>query len=166
MEKADLLLIVDVQKGFINSATQHIPEKVEKLQMKYEHVVATKFINKENSFYRKLIEWNKFSENSVDVDLAFSLKENSLCIEKAIYSCISDEFMLFLNTNQIKSVDIVGIDTDICVTKCAVDLFEIGVVPYVIEDHCASHAGIETHQWAIKTLKRYIGRKQIKNYEM
>lgn len=155
------LLIVDVQKGFVNESTEHIPKLVEKLQYDYEYVVASKFINQENSPYRRFIKWNKFGVGTEDIDLAFELKADSVVVEKFIYTCIDESFVNYLMDNNITQVDICGIDTDICVTKCAVDLFELGIDARVIANHCASHAGMKAHENALRTLERFIGKGQL-----
>jgi len=155
------LLIVDVQVGFINADTAHIPKLVETLQSDYENVYATRFYNKEGSFYRKLIKWERFSKDSADFPLAFTPSYNVTLIDKSIYSCVNDDFIKELEKKGIGAVDICGIDTDICVTKCAVDLFEKGVIPFVLAKYCASHAGEDAHRFALKTLGRFIGRGQV-----
>jgi len=155
------LLITDVQVGFINADTAHIPKLVEALQSEYNIVYATRFYNKEGSFYRKLIKWECFSKDSADFPLAFVPSRNVTLIDKSIYSCVNDDFLQELNKKGIDEVDICGIDTDICVTKCAVDLFENGVIPFVLAKYCASHAGEEAHRYALKTLGRFIGRGQV-----
>ena len=158
---SECLLIVDVQVGFINDATKHIPMLVEELQKKYRYVYVTRFYNKENSFYRKLIKWNRFDKGSDDFKLAFKPATDAVIIDKSIYSCVSPSFLQDLNGNKIDDVDVCGIDTDICVTKCAVDLFEAGIVPRVLSSYCGSHAGQEAHIQALGTLKRFIGRDQV-----
>ena len=159
MEKC--LLIVDVQAGFINEATQHIPKLVEALQYEYDHVYATRFYNEEGSFYRKLINWNRFGKDSTDFQLAFSPSNSATIIDKNIYSCVSKEFTQALMQRGIERVDVCGLDTDICVTKCAVDLFERGITPFVLAKYCASHAGEEAHKCGLKTLSRFIGKEQV-----
>jgi nicotinamidase-related amidase len=156
-----LLLIVDVQNGFISERTKHIPNLVEKLQYNYKYVIATRFINAENSFFRKLINWNRLNENSNDIEFAFNLKQDAIIIDKYIYTCVNSSFLKILDSYNIKEVDICGIDTDICVTKCAVDLFEHGIIPYVLKDYCATHAKEDINEVALKILARYIGEGQI-----
>jgi nicotinamidase-related amidase len=155
------LLIVDVQVGFINEETAQIPQLVEALQSEYECVYATRFYNTEDSFYRKLIKWDRFGKDSADFPLAFAPSRNVTLIDKNIYSCVNDEFLNELNKKRIDVVDVCGIDTDICVTKCAVDLFENGIIPFVLAKYCASHAGEDAHRYALKTLGRFIGRGQV-----
>ncbi len=155
------LLIVDVQLGFINASTDHIPALVEALQKKYNYIFVTRFYNKENSLYRKLIKWNRFDKGSDDFKLAFKPASNAVIIDKNIYSCVDASFIKNLNENKIGIVDLCGIDTDICVTKCAVDLFESGITPRVLGNYCGSHAGHESHTHALGVLKRFIGRSQV-----
>ena len=155
------LLITDVQKGFINKFTEHIPKFVEKLQFEYETVLATRFFNKDGSFYHDLIKWHRFSKDSKDTELAFKIRSDAIVIEKHIYTCINVNFIKLLRSRNISEVHICGIDTDICVTKCAVDLFENNIVPVVLSKYCASTAGLDAHKNALKTLARYIGKSQI-----
>ena len=70
-------------------------------------------------------------------------------------------FLQLLKENDINAVDICGIDTDICVTKCAVDLFERDITPYVLKDYCATHADADIQESALIILARYIGKSQI-----
>ena len=159
MSKA--LLIVDVQNGFVNEKTKHIPKLVEILQYDYSFVIATRFINLPDSPYRKLIKWEHLSPETDEIELAFKPKEGTVIIDKYIYSCIDERFILLLKENGIDAVDICGIDTDICVTKCAVVLFERNIIPYVLKDFCATHADAEIQEAALVILARYIGKSQI-----
>ncbi len=156
------LLIVDVQNGFINESTKHIPPLIESAQRKYDYVVATRFFNPDNSFFRTLIKWNRFAPGSDDVLLAFDPRKDALIIDKPTYTCVSESFVGWINDRGISVVYVCGIDTDICVTKCAVDLFEHGIEPVVLSELCASCAGENAHKNALSTLKRYIGESQIK----
>jgi len=155
------LLIVDVQKGFLNGSTSHIPSLVEELQKGYSYVYATRFFNKSGSFYRTLIKWDKFDKNSEEFDLAFAPLKKTKIIDKCIYTCVDKSFLDDLKKNDVDKVHICGIDTDICVTKCAVDLFENNIKPIVLAKYCASHAGVEFHEFALKILARFIGKGQI-----
>ncbi len=157
----EALLIVDVQKGFVNERTKHIPNLIEHLQYDYDIVIATRFINLPNSAYRRLINWNNLSPNSDEVELAFQPKQGTFIIDKYNYSCLNDEFLSILNENEINSIDLCGMDLDICVTKCAVDLFEHDVVPYVLKDYCATNADEQIKSTALKILARFIGKSQI-----
>ena len=83
MEEKKALVIVDVQKGFINEHSQHILPLVEKLQHCYKLVIATKFVNCPDSPYRRWLDWNKFSAGSIgDVPLASKKGEHVKVMEK------------------------------------------------------------------------------------
>jgi nicotinamidase-related amidase len=155
------LLIVDVQNGFISDKTRHIPKLVEKLQHNYATVFATRFINQYDSPYRKLIKWNHLSPDTDEINFAFNLRKDAIVIDKYIYTCVNKSFLELLKQRDIREVDICGIDTDICVTKCAVDLFENNITPRVLKDYCATHAGEDLQEPALHILARYIGRDQI-----
>jgi len=161
-DQCDTLLIIDVQNGFVREQTHHIPSLVEKLQYDYKNVIATRFNNPEGSFYRTLIDWYKLKPGTAETDLAFKLRDDALLIEKETYTCVNQQFLDFVSKNNIECIDICGIDTEICVTKCAVDLFERGIKPVVLKDYCASTAGEPAHSFAFRTLERYIGSSQLR----
>ena len=155
------LIIVDVQKGFVNEQTKHIPALVERLQYDYDVVYVTRFINQPGSLYRQLIHWDHLSPESEEIELAFTPRPEAIILDKYVYTCIDDAFMERLRAQDIRAVDICGIETDICVTKCAVDLFERGIIPFVLKDYCATHASKEVEEAALSILQRYIGRSQV-----
>ena len=155
------LLIVDVQVGFVNDATRHIVPKVEALQHQYPYVYATRFINAEGSPYRKLLDWHRFYAGSVDVPLAFEPVDGVEVIDKHIYTCVTPAFLEDLRNKGVEEVAICGIDTDACVSACAIDLFENGFRPILLSGACASHAGSEYHEAALRILVRLIGKNQI-----
>lgn len=155
------LLIVDVQKGFINDWTRHVPGRVEALQARYERVFVTRFFNPEGSFYRTLIGWHRFAPGSDDVALAFSPRADAPILDKDTYTCVGPGFLARLREAAIDTVHLCGIATDNCVLKCAVDLFENGVRPVVLAYACASHGGPDCHAAALLILKRFIGRASV-----
>jgi nicotinamidase-related amidase len=56
---------------------------------------------------------------------------------------------------------VIGLDTESCVLKTAVDAFEAGIVPYVVTDLTYSHAGEEAHSAGLLVTGRFIGRRQL-----
>lgn len=54
------LLMVDVQRGFVNAWTSLAPAAVEKLQNEYQTVFATRFVNSDPLNYRRLIRVGSF----------------------------------------------------------------------------------------------------------
>lgn len=156
------LLIVDVQQGFINAATRHVPPRVAALQDEYDRVYVTQFVNPADSPYRRWIDWQRFAPGSADVQLAFSPRDDAVVIEKPIYSCVTPTFLDRLRNDRVDEVHLCGIATDNCVLTCAVDLFEAGVRPVVLADFCASHGGADFHTWGLAILERLIGKAQVR----
>jgi len=141
----EALLIVDVQYGFLNEHTKHIP----------------KLDNKPVSFYRDLLDWHKFGKDTQEFKLAFEPRSEATIIDKPIYSCVTPNFLKLLTSKEIRRIDVCGIETDICVCKCAVDLFEAGIIPRVLSKYSASCTGNDSHIQALETLKKFIGERQV-----
>jgi hypothetical protein len=53
-------------------------------------------------------------------------------------------------------------DTDMCVLKIAMDLFDADVEPVVLVDCCASTAGLQAHLAGLSILSRNIGPFQLR----
>jgi nicotinamidase-related amidase len=156
-----VLLIIDVQQGFINERTHHVPAAVEALQEDYEHVIVTRFNNPEGSPYRQLIGWDRFTPGSNDTKFAFTPRKDAMIIDKSTYTCINKAFLAKLNDWDTRIIDLCGIATDNCVLKCAVDLFEAGRVPRILSSYCASHGGPDCHEAGLLLLRRLIGENQV-----
>jgi nicotinamidase-related amidase len=157
------LLIVDVQRGFINQWTAHVPAAVEALQRDFERVVVTRFYNPEGSLYRRLIGWQRLAKESADFPLAFTPPTDAPVIDKATYTCVTRDFLETLAGWGVEEVHVCGIATDNCVLKCAVDLFEAGIAPVVMAKACGSHGGPACHDAGLLLLRRFVGEKQVVN---
>jgi len=161
-----LLLIVDVQNGFIGPSTRHVPVQAEALQDDFDEVIATRFVNPPDSAYRRWIGWQRFGPGSDDIELAFTPRTDALIIDKSAYTCVTPDFISMLKDKKIDRVDICGIATDNCVLKCAIDLFEAGIRPNVHIDACGSHGGPECHAAGILVMRRMIGDDQLVEYSL
>ena len=155
------LLIVNVQKGFINKHTCHIPKLIEKEQFKYENIYITQFFNPPGSFFRKYLNWDRMKKNSKDFSLAFKPLDRSIVFRKTKYTAVDSAFLEELKKKGISCVDICGIDTDACVLKTGVDLMENGIRPRILARLCASTGGSRFHEFGIKFLKRFLGQGQV-----
>ena len=139
-----VLLIVDMQKGFINEYNQHLVENINNLikSYKFDKIIATKFVNKKDSQYIKLLNWNEMF-SSPDIDFALDIPKNAIIIEKCSYGIpydifgLSDNITLKNSTNQIISKDdeiyICGTDYDACVLSIGFQLFDLGYTFYFVE---------------------------------
>jgi nicotinamidase-related amidase len=61
--KTSLLLVVDVQNGFVTPDTEHVVEPIAKLVKQWQkqkgQAVYSRFINLDNSPWERLLNWQK-----------------------------------------------------------------------------------------------------------
>lgn len=156
-----LLLVIDLQKSFINNKTIDIVERVEKLieRNNYDYIAFTKFINDKNSNWYKILDY-KGCISKEDQEIVVSTKNHDV-FDKKIYSALTDDLKCYMKKNNISTLYLCGIDTDACVLKTALDLFENGYNVKVLEKYCMSCAGKQNHKKAIEILKRLIGKDNV-----
>lgn len=157
---SSLLLVIDLQKGFVNEKTEYLVEKINHLIQRnlYDQIAFTRFINTPQSVLAK--KRNYFGCMGEDNELVIDAM-NCKVFEKDIYSAYNDELKKYIETNQIDQIYLCGLDTDACVLKTAFDLFENGYDVFVLKDYCASTGGEKLHQAALEVLKRNIGEDQV-----
>jgi nicotinamidase-related amidase len=155
------LIVIDVQQGFVNAATAAIPARVDALQRRFDLVAASRFVNPPGSAFRRLLDWPRFAPGSGEAALAWTPRADAPVFEKAAYSALDDGLRAWLRARGVATVHLAGIATDNCVLKTAVDLFEAGWRPVVVEDCCASHGGPECHEAGLLLLRRFIGVRQL-----
>lgn len=157
------LFIVDAQRGFVREHSREIPEKLAQLQHRYDLVIASRFVNAPNSAHRRLIGWSKMGADDPDaIEFAFPLRPDAYIVDKTAYVPVFPEVLRLLARRGVHTVDIAGIDTDVCITQTAVAIFETEWLrPRVLAEFCASSGGPEFHDAALKILRRLIGREQV-----
>ena len=157
-----LLLVIDVQKDFINEHTKKILPKINKLlnSNTFDLIAFTRFINDEDSIWYKKLNYKGCmtkEQQKIVIDT-----ENNKIFDKKIYTAVNDELKDYIRENDISEIYLCGFDTDACVQKTAIDFFEQNYEVYVLEDYCMSHRGEELHNIVIDNLKRLIGTDSIK----
>jgi nicotinamidase-related amidase len=160
------LLVVDVQLGFLNDYTQHIPQRIAELlhRREYDPVLFTRFINAEGGPYHRFLDWHA-CQYPPETDLAPEICEfvvDDQVFTKPGYAGVSDELAQYLLDQEFEQISISGIDTDMCVLKMAMDIFDLGIRPIVLADCCASTAGLQSHLAGLAILARNIGAQQIR----
>jgi nicotinamidase-related amidase len=156
-----LLLVIDLQNDFINDNSRHIVNKIRKIidTKLYTDVIFTKFINSyESNWYKKLNYKGCLTKNGQDISIN---TYDYLIIEKKIYSSFSKQLIQYLEKNDIKEIYICGIDTECCVLKTALDLFENNFDIKVLKDYCACTKGIQKHENALDIIRRCIGKENV-----
>ena len=163
MDATTALLIVDVQNGFVNDHTNHIPPLIEQLQSQdiYRAICATQFHNGSHSPFVNWLGWEGLMDKESS-KLAFKPLSQTLIVSKNGYYSATAEVLSFFDKHKIKKVHICGIDTNMCVFVTAAGLFEQGVYePFVLSKYCASHSGKEYHDAGLMLLGKAIGKHHI-----
>ena len=168
----EILMVVDVQNGFVNEKSEHVVDPIASFLDQWlsggKEAVLTRFINDPGSAWERLIHWTRL-RTSPEIDLhpkiqsAIAGKQHASVVDKRTYSSLIDPVFELLERNKPERVLVCGIATESCVLKTAVDLFESGYTPVVLEDLCASHAGPKIHESGLLIISRFIGRDQIVN---
>ena len=160
------LLVVDVQRGFINEFTQHIPARITSLieTGEYAPLLFTRFVNSPDSPYQRLLGWHACAEPPETdlVDELAPLADADAVFTKLGKTGLPETLAERLRGEGYAQVSVVGIDTDMCVLKTAMDVFDLGIEPIVLVDCCASTAGLQAHLAGLAILSRTIGPHQLR----
>ena len=159
------LIVVDVQQGFINDFTRHVPERVARLVRRggFDPVLFTRFVNTPESPYHTLLDWHE-CEHEPDTSLVPELVEflrPGCDFPKFGVAGMPETLANCLRERKIESAALVGIDTDMCVLKVAMDAFDMGIKPTILVDCCASTGGLQAHLAGLAILSRNIGPFQL-----
>ncbi|AJQ45357.1 isochorismatase [Ureaplasma diversum] len=169
----NILLVVDMQNGFARyEQTKVLKQKIFNLLQleKFDYVIATRFLNTDNSVYERWLKWNKLKDQHEQAIDHSYLKYIDFVVDKNVYNCINQQFLdkLYeINNNQLPDkIYIVGADTDCCILIVATALFENNIRPVVLLNYCASNGGELAHNAGILCLKRLIGKDQLVDVEI
>jgi nicotinamidase-related amidase len=162
-----VLLVVDVQRCFLNAFTSHVPRRIQQLigRGRYDQIWFTRFINVKDGPYREFLGWHGGAK-APDTDLARELAPwitPDRVFTKPGLTGLPPDLVTRLEELAPEQVDLVGIDTDMCVLKVAMDVFDLGIRPVVLVDCCASTAGLQAHLAGLAVLARNIGAEQLRD---
>jgi len=163
-----VLVVVDIQNGFISPASAHIVPLASKFIRDWAATgrpyVMTRFINYPQSLFEQLIGWSAM-QASPEIDIVDELRDlipgAVAVLDKPTYSLFTEAGASLVAEHGWRHVVVIGLDTESCVLKTAVDAFEADLVPWVVEDLVYSHAGKVAHEAGILVTGRFIGRGQI-----
>ena len=156
-----LLLVIDVQNDFVNDLTRETLKKIEELvkSKQFTTVAFTKFINSYNNRFYKDINYRGCSTEK-GVSIAIDTEDYKI-FNKNVYTALTDEFISYLKNESIEEIYLCGFDTNACVLKTALDLFEQGYDFYILKDYCMSSFSKEIHNNALDILKLLVGNKRV-----
>lgn len=162
-----VLVVVDVQNGFVTEHSRHVVPVIEQLAREWidagRDVVFTRYLNYKDSPFEKIMGWSKLKE-SPEIDIVDELQELSqkatAVVDKKMYTLFTDEGSNLARTRQWTDMFVCGIDTEVCVLKTAVDAFEQGIRAWLVTNASASHSGQAPHEAGVLVAQKMIGREQ------
>lgn len=162
------LIVIDMQNGFLNHHSRHILPAVTDLVDHWTTaggpVVFTRYHNHPGSPFHRVMGWTRL-QHAPETDIAPDLRDRAAAahalVDKPAYTCFTDEASRLINQNGWTELVFVGVATESCVLKSAVDAFERGYTPWMVTDACASDAGAEVHQAGLTVARRLIGAAQL-----
>ncbi|MCF0218013.1 MAG: isochorismatase family protein [Malacoplasma sp.] len=164
-----ILIMIDNQVGFNTTQdTKTVGKRIVDLSNLgvFDYQIATKYVNNlklSTNLFTRLQNWNYLTKES-EIAYVDNLKYDH-SVTKYVYTAVNSELLKKLreiNNNQLPQlVFLVGLDTECCVLKTAVDFFEIGVIPVLLEFYTHSNSGIEAKNRGIALYSRLIDKSAI-----
>ncbi|MBU1202483.1 cysteine hydrolase [Patescibacteria group bacterium] len=159
-----VLVIIDVQKGFISEHTKglatRIKKFVEKNHKKYSLILFTQHINNNKSYLYRNLGWKGFmkeEEYGLMDEIAELAKSKKVFIKDTYGAFVNKKIESLLKNKGIKEVHLAGIDTENCVLTFARDAFDRGFNVVVFKNLCRSHSNPSLHKAALEIIKDNIG---------
>lgn len=157
------IIVVDMQKGFINQNNQFLIEKVNSYLHSncFKNVFYTECINQSGGPFLEILKWNamlKIEEQQIVVDIL----NNSTIFTKNGYG-LTPEMIKCLKDKNITEIELCGTDTDACVMAIAYNLFDNNIKPIILSSLCgSSSSNKKLHNNSIEIMKRSFGKENIK----
>lgn len=160
------LVIIDLQKAFMNEYTKDLPRKIRKFMKTedcdFDYIITTRYLNHENTACYQFENWKECMYDDPNSELVDEIKElNLLNVDKDKYSCYNTDFKNLIHGLDIKDIYLCGVNTGCCVLHSAFDMYDDLLSVYVYQDLCASTSGPESHAAAIKILEECITKQRV-----
>lgn len=162
-----VLVIVDVQTGFLTREVAWLPAAVEAASVEYDRVVVVSSRNDATSPWRTLLGWRGLptpQDRALAPEVARLVARGALWVEKKSYSAAP----LLLGTHNDKPllragdrVHLAGLELDACVLATCFGLFDAGVDVSVRLDLCATTAGDDAHESTVSLMRRQFGSHRV-----
>ena len=157
------IIIVDMQKGFINENNKHIVEKINNYiaTNNFDNIFVTKCINDDKSPYTKILNWNGVTKKE-EQDIICNTPLRAKILTKNCYGITNDYIKLFKDLG-ITEMEICGTDTDACCLAIAFNLFDNNIRPIILSSLCASSSrNNEIHNYALEIMRRQFGNDSVR----
>jgi len=162
-----VLVVVDLQHDFIVPETADLPARIERLTEAYPRAIATRSVNSPDSLWVTEVGCAKCMPGTTGAELAFRSRAPLAVIDKEGYGLLGAALepmrraLAAAGVAVGDEIDIAGLDTDACVLKTALDLFDLGYRPRILIDACASGNGLDFHRRAEQIVRRQLGEKAL-----
>jgi nicotinamidase-related amidase len=157
-----------MQNGFVRENSAHVVPVIADLVQRWQSAggdtIFTRFFNRTGSPYERLIHWSQMMnppQTDIVDELAPYASKATAVIDKPGYTLFSPRGAQVIADGGWRDLIICGLATESCVCKTAVDTFERNLIPWVLTDACASHAGNHAHQAGLLVIERFIGAGQL-----
>lgn len=162
-----VLVVTDMQNGFVREQSAHIVPVVVELVQRWQEagsdVLFTRYHNYPDSPFERFFGWRNL-QSAPETEIVSELQpyiQLGTILDKRIYSPFDAEGIKLFEQHGWTECYFCGIATESCVLKGAVDAFERNLTPWLVADASASHAGTEAHNAGLLVARRFIGPGQI-----
>lgn len=153
---ATALVVVNMQEGYMNGRTQHLPQKIVDFMnsVEFDAVCGTLYTN---------VPWGAeytlngrrdclTSSNDVKIIKEIADKVDEFYVSEAV-SFLSEELRLALENIEADTIYIVGADIHKEILAGAIKAHEAEIDCYIVEDLCASRDDFVLHKEAVHILQ-------------
>lgn len=155
-----IILLVDIQEGYMNEELRTLPKDIEKHVKNYDYdlVIATRFINKNDSLHRSDIHIKDMTVFSSKAKLVNPIdKIADIVLMKSTYTSYTADVAKLLEKKDVKQVYIAGLNTETSILATALDLFDKGIKPVVLSHLCNTTNGKRINEAALEILRIAVG---------
>lgn len=155
-----IILLVDIQEGYMNERLRGLPKDIAKHVKNYDYdlVIATRFINKNDTLHKADIHIKSMTVFSSQAKLVEPIEEiTDFVLMKSTYTSITKDVIKLLEKNKVEQVYIAGLNTETSVLATAFDLFDKGIKPVILSHLCNTVNGEEMNKAALNILRKAVG---------
>lgn len=157
------IILVDMQKGFINENNNHLVDKINTYltSNKFDNIFFTQCINNSQSPYTKILNWNGMADSD-EQKIIINNQKQAIILTKDCYG-ISQKDIELLKSLNINEIEICGTDIDACCLAMGFNLFDNNIKPIFIKDLCStSSRNVNMASFAFSIIERQFGKDSIK----
>lgn len=155
-----IILLVDIQEGYMNERLRSLPKDIAKHVKNYDYdlVIATRFINKNDSLHKADIHIKNMTVFSSKAKLVEPIEQIAdFVLMKSTYTSLTEDVHKLLEKNKVEQVYVAGLNTETSVLATAFDLFDRGIKPVILSHLCNTVNGEEMNKAALNILRNAVG---------